>query len=87
MVEQLFEFETVRYKKETWPQLKFTENDELAFWASRPTQIEVFNPRDNFRILRTINTKAFDFFDISVNMENLLIVTVSLEVLYIELRI
>lgn len=76
---KLFEFETTRYKKETWPQLKFTQNDELAFWASKPTQIEVFNPRDNFRILRTIDTKAFDFFDISVNLENLLIVTVSLE--------
>ena len=69
----------MRYKKETWPQLKFTQNDELAFWASKPTQIEVLNPRDGFRIIRTVDTKAFDFFDISVNLENLLIVTVSLE--------
>ena len=76
----MYEFETTRYKKETWPQLKFTENDELAFWASKPTQIEVFNPRDNFRIIKTITTKPFDFFDISVKMENLLIVCVSLEV-------
>ena len=60
--------------------MKFTEGDQYVFRTRKPTAIEVMSPEKNFHIIKTIETQPFDYFDISVKLENLLIVTVTLEV-------
>jgi translation initiation factor 2A len=69
----------VRYQKETWPNLKFVGDDDLAFRSNVPGQIEVLNPKNNFEVIKVIETKPFDIFNVSPKRENLIIVCVSLE--------
>jgi len=78
-LEKVTEFETLRYKKETWPQLKFVDNDEVAFRTLRPGVIEALDPSNKFKVVKTLETKPFDFFNVSKKREGLIIVTVNLE--------
>jgi len=78
-LEKVTEFETLRYKKETWPQLKFVDNDEVAFRTLRPGVIEALDPNNKFKVVKSLETKPFDFFNVSKKREGLIIVTVNLE--------
>jgi translation initiation factor 2A len=78
-LKKAYEYETVKFKKEQWPQLKFVEDDSMAFRAPKPTLIEVLDPKKNFDVVKAIETKPFDYFATSVKLQNLLIVCVSLE--------
>jgi len=75
----VLEYETTKYKKETWPQLKFTGNDEIAFRTLKPSRIEALDPKNSFKVINVLEVKPFDFFNISKTRENLLIVCVNLE--------
>ena len=70
----------MKYKKEQWPHIKFVDDDTIAFRTRKPGVIEQLNPLRKFKVTKTIETKQFDYFDISVKLENLLIVTVLQEV-------
>lgn len=78
-LEKVTEFETLRYKKETWPQLKFVGDDELAFRTLRPGVVEALDPANKFKVVKTLETKPFDFFNVSKKREGLIIVCVNLE--------
>lgn len=78
-LEKVTEFETLRYKKETWPQLKFVDGDELAFRTLRPGVVEALDPSNKFKVVKALETKPFDFFNISKKREGLIIVCVNLE--------
>jgi len=73
------EYETIKYKKENWPQVKFSGQDEIAFRCLVPGRIEALDPNNSFKVIKTIEVKHFDFFNVSKTREDLIIVCVNLE--------
>lgn len=74
-----FTYETTKYKKENWPQLKFTSKEELAFRSLSQGRIEALDPSNKFGSVKVLEVKPFDFFNVSKIREELVIVCVNLE--------
>ena len=71
----------MKFKKENWPYLKFTEDDKLVFRAIKPNKVEILSVENKFSLIDSIDTpNNFDFFAISPKKENLMIAFITCEV-------
>jgi len=73
------EYETQRFRKENWPYLRFTEDDELCFKNIKSNSIEIMSSEKKFEVIKRLETPNFDFFTICPKRDNLLIVCISAE--------
>jgi len=76
----VYEYEILRFKKENWPYLKFTDDDSLCFRQLKFNTIEVLSAEKKFNVVDVIELSTnFEFFTIIPKKENVMVVCINNE--------